>query len=180
MKKVYFAASCLMIFFSACSADKPAPAPAYKYPVIELELTQVGNLPYVGEAICGRIGTVDASGVWAGTSNYPILDATCLAMPVKTFRPGKQRFNLGPMDVGNCVGLMIYYRGAGAPGVVPPTADQYLEGEVFVDGRSLGSVRLDQQIFRMPVSCYRFTKGNEINIYKEDFLVIKPSLPYHP
>ncbi|MDO7845734.1 hypothetical protein Q5H92_05145 [Hymenobacter sp. M29] len=176
-KFLFTTCSCLTIFFSACSTDEPAPAVPYKFPVIEVELTQVGNMPYVGEARCGRLGPVDVSGLVAGTSQYPTLDAASKALPVKTFRPGKQRFNLGPMDVGNVVGLMVYYRGAGGPGVAPPAAGQYLEGEVFADGRSLGTVRLDQQIFRMPLTCYRFADGNDINIYNAGCLVIKPSLP---
>lgn len=152
------AATGLLLLLTACQQEAPRPAPA-KQPVIELRLTQVGHTPYASEAM---VGHEFVTWVPAGSGPTPVLGK---AYPKHVFHEGSQRLTLGSQYVGPHPCLMIYYRKGGEAGAVAPAPGEYIEGELFVDGRSQGTVRVDAGTVNAPYPCNRFTDGPDTNVY---------------
>ncbi|MBH8567313.1 hypothetical protein KB206_00340 [Microvirga sp. STS02] len=148
----------LLFLLTACQQEPPLPAPA-KQPLVEVRLTQVGKTPYASEAM---VGYDFVKWVPSASGSTPVLGKP---YPKLVFHEGSQRVTLGYQWVGPHPCLMIYYRKGGEAGAVAPAPGEYIEGELFVDGRSQGTVRVDAGTVNLPYPCNRFTDGPDTNVY---------------
>lgn len=156
---ILLAAPGLLLLLTACQQEAPRPLPSAKQPLVELRLTQVGKTPYASEAMVGNEFVT-----WAPSASGPT-PVLGKAFPKHVFHEGSQRLCLGTQYVGPHPCLMIYYRKGGEAGAVPPAPGEYIEGELFVDGRSQGTVRVDAATVNAPYPCNRFTDGLDTNVY---------------
>lgn len=65
---------------------------------------------------------------------------------------GTNRYKVGALKRGTTYYLSVTYDTGGLPGYVRPTASQYIEAEILVDGTSKGTVRADAATFNNPAN----------------------------
>ncbi|TGE07705.1 hypothetical protein [Hymenobacter fodinae] len=81
----------------------------------------------------------------------------------KDMEPGTQRYNLGPLEDGQTYYLVVNYN-SGAQNLYPlPQPGEYLEAEIFADGKSVGKVRADQTSFT-PLHYWGEQKGTKPHV----------------
>lgn len=138
MKKLYTLALAATLFTTACGEDKEKDSPAPDA-VVEVRWNNVGSVarpqgePLIIVSTSSVFKTGDAGTVWAD-------DAT----------PGPARVKVGQYSRPKTLFVSFSYVDVTDRDFVAPVAGQYVEGEVFVDGKSRGTLRLDAMDFNNP------------------------------
>lgn len=157
-----FLSVCLLTITGCANDDKkqddpkpaPAPAPAKKDVAVTVRLTSTINIgthmAYVTDISTFSSDKTEMKRLW-----------------LRDIAPGNEYYSAGLLKRGATYYFSVSIIDAGAPAYIRPNAGKYIEGEIFVDGKSAGVARVDADTFNNPTKFWGRDKmhvGTEITL----------------